>query len=188
MLALWHYGTMALSLWHYCPLLAMIAASATSAATLLARRLGRRRCRRRVMGGKVQMQSYPNNELIKLTGTPQFTPLPPPLGKCSVSSSAKASVYALRTTHYYCLHVCMSACLHVCTSTRCKRNPACVVGTSQPPSLMVTTLVAKVKRFPQNPRVPVAPARCRDADASTSLGSKHGTRRDEKTLFTTPGA
>lgn len=42
-------------------------------------------------------------------------------------------------------------------------HPACVISACQAPSLMVLSLVAKVKRFPRNPRVRVATARCRDA-------------------------
>src|SRR5690242_12857860 len=34
--------------------------------------------------------------------------------------------------------------------------PACVISACQAPNLMVPTLVAKVKRFPRNPRVRVA--------------------------------
>lgn len=61
-------------------------------------------------------------------------------------------------------------------------HPACVISACQAPNLMVPTLVAKVKRFPRNPRVRVATARCRDATQSTSLQPGLGDQR--KTLFT----
>lgn len=68
-----------------------------------------------------------------------------------------------------------AAGLHrVCTQTL----PACVISACQAPNLMLPTRVAKVKRFPRNPRVRVATARCRDTTQALVQGQGRGTSRD----------
>jgi hypothetical protein len=75
--------------------------------------------------------------LVRRRVRPPFTQLPPLLQATAPGLSCKGS--ALQTV------------------------PACVISTGQAPSHMVTTLAAKVKRFPRNPRVRVATAGCWDA-------------------------